>query len=742
MLKPLLLFFSFLSCLVTNQTQAQPLTPVVISQSDIATLGGWPLDRKFYGLVIETLTASGVNEIYFELAFPSPDLLHPESDDYFGELLTFNSSVYILNHQSEPGDSISVLKQIKLPSYRTFQPFSTLFETESSGLFVSSENLFLFSGLLPSGFTRPNRIFIPFPSEPLKNTVSFVDVLSGKTTVSADKVFIYLDLPGVTSYVGNSATNKPAPTGLLYVSALNSMATGNYKTVLPIGFWLIVFVSTLFPAGFFRPGKSTFLPAIGTFLIPLLTGVSLFLYGYFLPNWFYFSFLLPLVLILWSVWLKIQTKIHQPVQTSAPVIQSSDTTQEVSDLKYRLNFYENLSSVIPDSLSESIISTEGLIFHKDSPVSEILKKAGKIAGTDIPVMLFGESGTGKERLARFIHTHSGRAKKPFIAVNCGSFNENLIESELFGYEKGAFTGALQAKPGRFELADGGTLFLDEIGETSPGFQVKLLRVLQEGVFERVGGVTPLQVSVRIITATHQQLDRLIEEKKFREDLFYRLNGFVITLPPLRERPLDIEAIFADFLNQQSPGMKYSDALVKFLCRQEWKGNVRQLLSSAERAIVNAELRNRKFLIPDDFELPDSNQTGIGAADGKALQILASFRTHQFKHRSFSSVASELGMHRVTVTDYFRGWLIRFYTETGSVDGVFSLFKADGIIEDSESFKARIEEYLTGILEKIDSGHSAGEKDEFILSSRFKNLPSQFNGDLLTLIVKRKKETGP
>ncbi|MBN8704738.1 MAG: sigma 54-interacting transcriptional regulator [Bacteroidetes bacterium] len=739
MLKPFL-FLTFLSCLATYRTQAQPLTPVVISQSDISTLGGWPLDRKFYGLVIETLTASGADEIYFELAFPTPDLLHPESDDYFGELLSSNPSVFILNHLSEAGDSVTVLKQIKLPAYRTFQPLSTLFETGQSGLFVSSENLSLFSGLLPSGFTRPEQIFIPFPSESIQKPISFLDLLTGKTTVSADKVFIYLDLPGVTSYVGNSATNKPAPTGLLYVSTLNAMANGDYKTVLPTGFWLIFFISTLFPAGFFKPGKRTFLPAFTTFLIPLLTGVSLFLTGYFLPNWFYFSFLLPLVLILWSVWLKIQTQIHQPVQTAAPVIQSSDTTQEVSDLKYRLNFYENLSSVIPDSLSNAIVSSEGLIFHTSSPVNELLKKAKKVAETDIPIMLFGESGTGKERLARFIHNQSSRAKKPFIAINCGSFNDNLIESELFGYEKGAFTGALQSKPGRFELADSGTLFLDEIGETSPGFQVKLLRVLQEGVFERVGGVTPIRVSVRVITATHQEINKLIEEKKFREDLFYRLNGFVISIPPLRERPMDIEAIFADFLRQQKPDMKYSEALVAFLCRQEWKGNVRQLLSAAERAVVNAELRNRKFLIPDDFELPDQNHMQTGSADGKALQVLASFRTHQFKHRSFSLVASELGMHRVTVTDYFRGWLIRFYAETGSAKGVYNLFKADRPIEDEENFLARIQDYLDGILEKVDAGLSSGESDTQILQSRFKNLPSQFGSDLIFLIEKRRKDS--
>jgi two-component system, NtrC family, response regulator HydG len=216
----------------------------------------------------------------------------------------------------------------------------------------------------------------------------------------------------------------------------------------------------------------------------------------------------------------------------------------------------------------------------------------QVADSSATVLIQGESGTGKELVARAIHDGSPRHGGPFVAVNCAALPETLLESELFGYEKGAFTGAAGRKEGRFELADGGTLFLDEVADLSPVTQPKILRVLQEGEFERVGGTRTLRVDVRIVTATNQDLAQLVRDKRFREDLFYRLNVITVTTPPLRERREDIRVLAQHFLrvyaaknNRMLEG--FSDEAMGCLEAYRWPGNVRELENVVERAVVLA-----------------------------------------------------------------------------------------------------------------------------------------------------------
>ncbi|MBM4315913.1 MAG: sigma-54-dependent Fis family transcriptional regulator [Deltaproteobacteria bacterium] len=214
----------------------------------------------------------------------------------------------------------------------------------------------------------------------------------------------------------------------------------------------------------------------------------------------------------------------------------------------------------------------------------------KVASSDSTVLILGESGTGKELIAGAIHERSSRAKGPFIKINCAAIAENLMESELFGHERGAFTGAISSKPGRFELADNGTLFLDEIAEMSVEMQVKLLRVLQEKSFERVGGVRTLNVDVRLIAATNRDLDKEIREGRFRNDLFYRLNVVPLELPPLRERPEDIPRLIVFFLKKMGDRMKKDPPVLQpetleLLVQYPWPGNIRQLENVIERVMV-------------------------------------------------------------------------------------------------------------------------------------------------------------
>jgi transcriptional regulator with PAS, ATPase and Fis domain len=201
-------------------------------------------------------------------------------------------------------------------------------------------------------------------------------------------------------------------------------------------------------------------------------------------------------------------------------------------------------------------------------------------------MIYGESGTGKELIARAIHRLSQRGTKPFVEVHAGALPETLLESELFGYEKGAFTGAVAAKPGRFEMANGGTLFLDEVGDISLGVQVKLLRVLQERRFERLGGTRSIDVDVRVVAATNRDLQQLITDGAFREDLFYRLNVVPITLPPLRQRQGDIPLLVAHFLDKyQAGGKTINNEAMQALTTYPWPGNIRELENTIERIVI-------------------------------------------------------------------------------------------------------------------------------------------------------------
>jgi two-component system NtrC family response regulator len=232
------------------------------------------------------------------------------------------------------------------------------------------------------------------------------------------------------------------------------------------------------------------------------------------------------------------------------------------------------------------------IVGESQPMKELFKLVDKVAATKATVLINGESGTGKELIARAIHTRSPRKDEPFIPVNCMALTETLLESELFGHEKGAFTGAATRRKGRFELADKGTLFLDEIGEISLSLQVKLLRVLQERTFERVGGTQPLTVDVRIVAATNRDLTKAVSEGEFREDLFYRLNVVRLDLPPLRERKEDLPALVAHFVKKYSREVGRSAPQVSAEAMQRiydhnWPGNIRELENALERAVIMA-----------------------------------------------------------------------------------------------------------------------------------------------------------
>ena len=227
----------------------------------------------------------------------------------------------------------------------------------------------------------------------------------------------------------------------------------------------------------------------------------------------------------------------------------------------------------------------GEIIGKSEPMQKVFSLIEKVAPSDATVLILGETGTGKELVARAIHNRSNRAKNPFVAINCAAITETLLESELFGYERGAFTGANRRKLGMFEIAEGGTLFLDEIAEMPPQLQAKLLRVLQEKTIYHLGGTAPIKVDVRIISATNKNLKEYVNLKKFREDLYFRLAVFPIELPPLRKRTVDIPLLAENFLRKRGSSAKIASDAMDFLEKYDFPGNVRELENILERALI-------------------------------------------------------------------------------------------------------------------------------------------------------------
>jgi transcriptional regulator with GAF, ATPase, and Fis domain len=374
-----------------------------------------------------------------------------------------------------------------------------------------------------------------------------------------------------------------------------------------------------------------------------------------------------------------------------------------------------------------------IVHAANGKMATILAAAEKIGSEDIPVLLLGETGTGKEMIAHAIHQSGKRKNAPFVAVNCGALPETLLESELFGHEKGSFTGATSRRRGRFELADKGTVFLDEITETTPAFQARLLRVLQDGTFERLGGEQTLKVDVRVIAACNKDLQEEVAAGRFRADLFYRLNGFPITLPPLRERQDDIPLLAAHFLKKHGyqQTLTFSEQAMEILRTFAWPGNVRELENIVRRAAILAQSEGRNIIqasdLPKEIVKKDSSQRATVVYQPLEEQILEMLRALKFSRSAITQTAKALGNRdRGTITEYFRGICFEHLVKADfDVEKAAQAVAATSDVETIGRVRAKIEEYLKNL--------QTARTNETIVASQYKGLPKKYHSYLQQVI---------
>jgi putative PEP-CTERM system response regulator len=349
------------------------------------------------------------------------------------------------------------------------------------------------------------------------------------------------------------------------------------------------------------------------------------------------------------------TKPLEPSLIELTVTKALERKTLIDENKYlREEIQKNIEMIRNDVGVDEIIG-------KSESMQELLRQAAKVAPTNATILVQGETGTGKELIAKIVHHLSPRKKWPFVVVNCGAIPANLLESELFGHEKGSFTGAYALQKGKFELANAGTIFLDEVGEIPLALQVKLLRFLENGIIERIGGEKPMKTNVRIMAATNKNLSEEMQKGRFREDLFYRLNVVVLSIPPLRDRGSDASLLADYFLRKFTE--KYNKVLkgftpeaMSFMSTYSWPGNVRELEHKIERAVIMSE---NVFITPQDLDMSLGDKKSMLLKKSKAdLEIHLLRETLSRNKGNISRSAHELGISRKTLYNMMKRYHVK------------------------------------------------------------------------------------
>ena len=811
----------------------QPVDSSIIilyfGNEDIAALGGYPLKRNYYALLVSALQDIGTSAIGFDIVFTSPDREHPEYDQVFAAVVKNSGNVVLSGYFG----SLQHEEQTATPFPSGSNPEFPFSELRTSAVSVGHTNLSA-EHSVPMIVKNDNNQIPALSLELLR-----VGLKLNKEDIAIEGNTISLLMKGTTKKFscndeGELSINYSGGTKSLHtISALRFLQEyDDWKSSDTQTRQLHSLKGKMVLIGIIAEGKSTFMqtpfdnqfpsigihamvmhnilsettlnqfPAIVEWLLVLFTGlisvwllkknlvvglvgvaVLLFLMIVLSYSFFVFaSIVIPVATSLFTIVLvsvglilhkqflvqsklsaveleqvnaerilqekeehllkleqQLQSSQHaQTFQSTVPLLQEFNKyKEEIGKLQSQV---EDLKpSPLPVEREQSAIDNfHGIVYHTSGTMGEVVNFLKKIATTDASILILGESGTGKEMVANAIHLASNRKANAFVAVNCGALTETLLESELFGHEKGAFTGAVKEKAGRFELANDGTIFLDEIAETSEAFQVKLLRVLQEGTFERVGGTQTRKVNVRVIAATNRDIKREVKEKRFREDLFYRLNVFTVTLPALRERQSDIPLLVEHFLKSDSSGMTLSATVSKVLFQHEWKGNVRELQSVIKHATVLALSEGRSFVRVKD--LPKEFADVSFSSHDIEEQILELLRSKQFSRSAISETADELGgMNRGTVAEYFRGTCFKVFCESNwNVESAVAILSGTSEQSVQEKARKKLVEYLSNAIELVDSTKPV---EEILIQSKpkYKNLPQRYHQFLDSVIMSNHQE---
>ena len=752
-----------------------------IDEFDIEKLGGWPLKRNYYALLINKLSALKVKVIGLEvflsegLSFQSVynDVLKNEIEKSGKVILGSVAAGLTLNGNTVYAEAIelpaSFLTGNTVSGHLNFfdepdfiLPITVSADGVSEKAFSASIAAKAGSALIESANIKIN-FFNSWKNYKRFSLLEFFDLAEKqdhRLNMFKNKIVII----GVTDpLIAKSISvpfNKMLPGIGIHAMASDNIINKHYFNSSYIQTSKIIFALFIFGMVTLKLKNKFLLNALS---LIILTVVSVALLRFAQIEAAYSFFLFPLVFLLFFetlFFIADKRALLTATLTESEILKKTLKAKEIkleelrselqnSSGEVSIKLKEKVDSLqkeidnlkagneeetfVPKFDFEDVSCFEGMVF-RSKKMRQIADLVKRFAPEDANVLILGESGSGKELVAKAIHNLSKRKNGKFIAVNCAALSETLLESELFGHVKGAFTNAMNNKTGRFEAADGGTIFLDEIGETDENFQSKLLRVIQTGNFERVGSSENIHSDVRIVAATNKDLSVLIKEKKFREDLYYRLNVIKIELPALRERKEDIEILADHFIKREDESGGISSAALNILKENEWKGNVRELESVIKRAAIFARSEKRTIIKIND--LPE--EIAKAAKTDLETLILNSLREKKFSRSSINETAKDLGnLSRTIISENFRGICFKELCKTNfDMKGTAKVIAGSSDVSAEEKVMAKIETYVSNIeadLKMIKSKEFPRVKEEF--ASKYKNLPQRYH-QYLDALIKR------
>lgn len=759
---------------IQTRGEYSPDTNIIIihfSEDDIARIGPWPIKRNYYALLINQLTSIGVKKIGLEIFLSSrfvtqsvyDNLLMKEIEKSGKVVLSCVAGSIVEKNNLFLTDSLSYPSP-KLLNERLLTGHINFIEDDNYEVPLSLRqneiNEKAFSLQLSGNESEDKSVIVNFISSWQKirkySALEFAELMYSQSNelkrFENKIVIIGISDPQIASTI-QTPFDEQMPGVALHAFALENIINSRGINVKYYELSALIFLLIILGVIIYRSISSKNILAkyitigiavliisfilsafffckisIAFFLIPFLTLIITDITLYFIQGQKELKGALDETSVLRNLLYtkeseldSLQKEKKESGRESSQLVEKINSLQ--SDIK-KLKGSEDDRSQAEIKVSGRVENFFGIVYSSSS-IAQVVELIKKAAPTDTTILVTGESGTGKELVAKAIHLLSKRKDKNFVSVNCAALQDSLLESELFGHERGAFTGAVADRQGRFELADNGTIFLDEIGETSENFQVKMLRVLQSGEIEKVGSTKAYKVDVRVVAATNKNLSELVKEKRFREDLFYRLNVINIELPPLRERKEDINVLAKSFIESEAIDMQISIAALQALNDYNWKGNVRELESVIKRAVIFANSEKRNMVRLTDLPKEIVKVATFSFED----IVLESLRGKKFSHSSIVETAKELGnVNRTLISENLRGMALKAFVESEfNIEKAIALISGTADDDTNERVSSKIQTFLTNIENDL---RKTGTKDFEIFkkqfSSKYKNLPIKFH----------------